>query len=268
MKRLKDKVAIVVGAGQSPGAGLGIGRATTLKFGQEGALVLAIDRELRSVEETAAKVAEEGGTCIAFQADVTEEAALAKAVATARERWGRIDILNYNVGVSLAAGDAVLKDLTEAAFDRVNAINLRGAIMMAKHVLPIMREQRSGVIINVSSIAAIDNTYNLVAYKTSKAGLSAFTQQIAMQNAEYGVRANTILPGVMETPMAMGPRLKDGKTTFEQLSAERDAKVPLRRKMGSPWDVANAAVFLASDEANFITGVALPVDGGALARIG
>lgn len=268
MKRLKDRVAIIVGAGQSPGAGLGIGRATARKFGQEGAFILAIDRDLKSVEETAAKVVEEGGTCVAFQADVTDEAALAKAVAVARERWGRIDIVDYNVGVSLAAGDAALEGLTEVAFDRVNAVNLRGAIMMAKHVLPVMREQRSGAIIHVASIAALVNNYNLVAYKTSKAGLIAFTQQIALQNAEYGVRANTILPGVMETPMAMAPRLKDGTKTFEELAAERDAMVPLRHKMGSPWDIANAAVFLASDEANFITGVALPVDGGALARVG
>lgn len=267
-KRLKERVAIVIGAGQSPGAGLGIGRATTLKLGQEGALVLAVDRELKSAEETAAKVVEEGGVCIAHQADVTDEKAIAGAIAEARRRWGRVDILNYNVGVSLVAGDALLADFTEVAFDRVNAINLRGAIMAVKHVLPVMREQRSGSIVNIASIAAFENTYNLVAYKTSKAGLVAFTQQVAIQNAEYGIRANTILPGVMETPMAMAPRLRDGTRTFEELSAERNAKVPLRRRMGSPWDVANAVVFLASDEADFITGVALPVDGGALARIG
>jgi len=266
--RLKDRVAVVIGAGQSPGQGLGIGRAATLKLAREGARILAVDREIGSVEETAAKVAEEGGTCIAFQADVTDEAALARAISSAHERWGKVDILNYNVGVSLVAGDALLNDFTEAAFDKVHAINLRGAIMATKHVLPIMRAQRSGSIINISSIAAFDTTYNLVAYKTSKAGMLAFTQQVAIQNAEYGIRVNAILPGVMETPMAMGPRLKDGKKSFEELSAERNAKVPLRRRMGSPWDVANAVVFLASDEADFITGVALPVDGGALARIG
>lgn len=266
--RLKDRVAVVIGAGQSPGQGLGIGRAATMKLAREGARVLAVDRELASAEETAAKVMEEGGTCIAFQADVTDEAALGRAIASARERWGTVDILNYNVGVSLVAGDAILNDFTETAFDKVHAINLRGAIMATKHVLPIMRVQRSGSIINISSIAAFDTTYNLVAYKTSKAGLLAFTQQVAIQNAEYGIRVNAILPGVMETPMAMGPRLKDGNKTFEELSAERNAKVPLRRRMGSPWDVANAVAFLASDEADFITGIALPVDGGALARIG
>jgi NAD(P)-dependent dehydrogenase (short-subunit alcohol dehydrogenase family) len=265
--RLRDRVAVVIGAGQSPGEGLGIGRAITLTFAREGARILAVDRNLSSAEETSAMAAEQGGECVAFEADVMQEAMLARAIETAHRRWGRIDILNYNVGVSLAAGDALLGDLTEDAFDRVSAINLRGAIMACKHVLPIMRAQQSGVIINISSIAAIETTYRYVAYKTTKAGMIAFTQQVAIQNAEFGVRANSILPGVMETPMAMAPRLRDG-TARSELEAERNAKVPLRKRMGTAWDVANAALFLASDEANFVTGVALPVDGGALARIG
>jgi NAD(P)-dependent dehydrogenase (short-subunit alcohol dehydrogenase family) len=207
-----------------------------------------------------------GGECKAFEADVTREATLAAMVVLALKLWGRIDILHYNVGVSLAGGDSVLADFTEQAFDNVAAINLRGAIMACKHALPVMRAQRAGVVITVSSISAIEN-YPYVAYKATKAGLIAFTQQIAIQNAEFGVRANVILPGLMDTPMAVDTRARLSGKPRAEVAAARDARVPLRGKMGTAWDVANAALFLASDEANFITGVALPVDGGALVKI-
>jgi NAD(P)-dependent dehydrogenase (short-subunit alcohol dehydrogenase family) len=182
--------------------------------------------------------------------------------------WGRIDILHNNVGVSLAGGDANPLEITEEAFDRVNAINLRGTIMACKHAVPIMRRQGSGAIVNISSVAAWENTYPLVTYKVTKAGMVAFTQQLALQNAPYGIRVNCILPGLMDTPMAVDTRARTGNRSRAEVAAERDAKVPLRGKMGTGWDVANAALFLASDEANFITGVALPVDGGALVKIG
>jgi NAD(P)-dependent dehydrogenase (short-subunit alcohol dehydrogenase family) len=263
--RLKDKIAIVVGAGQSSGEGLGNGRATVLRFAQEGAKVLAVDNKLASAEETVA-MAQPPGECAAFAADVTEETSLAEMVEAARRRWGRIDILHYNVGVSIAGGDAPLAEITEAAFDRITTINLRGAIMACKHVLPLMRAQRSGVIITISSVAAWEN-YPYVAYKASKAGLIAFTQQVAVQNAAYGVRANVILPGLMDTPMAVDTRARASGKSRAEVVAARNARVPLRHKMGTAWDVANAALFLASDEANFITGVALPVDGGALVHI-
>jgi NAD(P)-dependent dehydrogenase (short-subunit alcohol dehydrogenase family) len=266
--RLKDKIAIVVGAGQSAGEGMGNGRATVLRFVREGAKVLAVDNRLASAEETAAMAAQErNGECVALAADVTQEATLAAMAAAARERWGRIDILHYNVGVSIAGGDAAVTEITEEAFDRICAINLRGAVMAAKHVLPVMRAQRSGVIINISSIAAWEQ-YPNVAYKASKAAMIAFTQQLAIQNAEHGVRANVILPGLMDTPMAVDTRARASGKSRAEVAAARDARVPLRHKMGTAWDVANAALFLASDEAGFITGVALPVDGGAMVRIG
>ena len=145
--RLKDKIAIVVGAGQSPGEGLGNGRATVLRFAQEGAKVLAVDNNLSSAEETVAMTRQSGGECVAFEADVAKETTLAAMVEAARRRWGRVDVLHYNVGVSIAGGDAPLDEITEAAFDRIATINLRGAIMACKHVLPLMRAQRSGVII-------------------------------------------------------------------------------------------------------------------------
>jgi NAD(P)-dependent dehydrogenase (short-subunit alcohol dehydrogenase family) len=264
--RLKDKIAIVVGAGQSPGEGLGNGRATVLRFAQEGAKVLAVDNNLASAEETVAMARASGGECAAFAADVADETTLAAMVEDARRRWGRVDILHYNVGVSIAGGDAPLDDITEAAFDRIATINLRGAIMACKHVLPLMRAQRAGVIITISSVAAWEQ-YPNVAYKATKAGMIAFTQQVAIQNAKFGVRANVILPGLMDTPMAVDTRARVSGKSRAEVAASRDARVPLRHKMGTAWDVANAALFLASDEANFITGVALPVDGGALVHI-
>jgi NAD(P)-dependent dehydrogenase (short-subunit alcohol dehydrogenase family) len=266
--RLKDKIAIVVGAGQSPGEGMGNGRATVLRFVREGAKVLAVDNRMASAEETAAMATQErGGECVPLEADVTREPTLAAMVSAARERFGRIDILHYNVGVSIAGGDANVTEITEEAFDRISAINLRGAVMAAKHVLPVMRAQRSGVIINISSIAAWEQ-YPYVAYKATKAAMIAFTQQLAIQNAEHGIRANVILPGLMDTPMAVDTRARVSGKSRAEVAAQRDARVPLRHKMGTAWDVANAALFLASDEAGFITGVALPVDGGSLARIG
>ena len=270
--RLKDKIAIVVGAGQSPGEGMGNGRATVLRFAQEGAKVIAVDNNLASAEETAAMARQDararqaGGECIALEADVTKEASLAMMVEAVRQRFGRIDILHYNVGVSIAGGDAPLADITEAAFDRVATINLRGAIMACKHVLPVMRAQRSGVITMISSVAAWEQYPNVV-YKATKAGMIAFTQQVAIQNAELGIRANVILPGLMDTPMAVDTRARATGKSRAEVAAGRDARVPLRHKMGTAWDVANAALFLASDEAGFITGVALPVDGGALVHI-
>ena len=269
--RLAGKIAVVIGAGQSPGEGIGNGRATVLRFLQEGAQVLAVDRDLAAAEETAALAAKErteGGACVPFQADVTREATLAAAMDEAVRRWGRIDILHNNVGVSVGGGDKPIDELTEEAFDRVSAINLRGTIMACKHVLPIMRKQRAGAIVNISSVAAFENTYPLVTYKVTKAGMVAFTQQLALQNAPYGIRVNCILPGLMDTPMAVDTRARASNRSRAEIAAERDARVPLRGKMGTGWDVANAALFLASDEANFITGVALPVDGGALVKVG
>jgi len=268
--RLKGKIAVIVGAGQSPGEGIGNGRATVLRFIQEGARILAVDRDLASAEATVAlarKEAGEGGECIAFQADVTREATLKAAMAEAHRRWGRIDILHNNVGVSIAGGDATIDDITEEAFDRICAINLRGTIMAVKHVLPIMRAQRAGVIISISSAAA-RAVYPLVGYKATKAAMIAFTEQVAIQNASYGIRANVIVPGLMDTPMAVDTRARTTGKSRAAVAAERDAQVPLRRRMGTGWDVANAALFLASDEAGFITGVTLPVDGGQLIRIG
>ena len=265
--RLANKVAMVVGAGQSPGETLGNGRATALLFAREGAKVLAVDRDIAAAEQTAALIRQVGGEVEAFEADVVSEEALRLAVADCVERWGRLDILHNNVGISVAGGDASPTEITQEAFDRIMSVNLRGIVMACKHALPVMRKQRAGSIVNISSLAAIEN-YPWVAYKASKAAVIAFTRQLAIQNAEYGIRANAILPGLMDTPMAVDTRARAWNRTRAEIAAERDAKVPLRNKQGTAWDVAHAALFLASDEAGFITGVALPVDGGASCRIG
>src|SRR5882757_6355302 len=245
--RLKDRVAIVVGAGQSPGEGIGNGRATALTFAREGAKVLCVDHNFASAQETVDMIKAKGGTAVAFKADVTKNAEIKAMVEDAVARWGRVDILHNNVGVSLSGGDAELLDITEEAFDRCVAINLKSCILAAKHVIPIMR-------------------YPYVAYKATKSAMIAFTEQLAYQNAQYGIRANVILPGLMNTPMAVDTRAREFKKSRAEVEAERDSKVPLRKKMGTGWDVANAALFLASDEASFITGVTLPVDGGASVR--
>jgi NAD(P)-dependent dehydrogenase (short-subunit alcohol dehydrogenase family) len=265
--RLQNRVAIVVGAGQSPGEGIGNGRATAVTFAREGAKVLCVDHNLESAQETVEQITTKGGIAAAFKADVTKGANIKAMVADAHKRWDSVDILHNNVGVSLSGGDAELLDITDEAFDRCVAINLRSCILAAKHVIPIMRRQQRGSIINISSIAAI-TTYPYVAYKATKAAMIAFTEQLAYQNAQYGIRANVILPGLMNTPMAVDTRAREFKKSRAEVEAERDSKVPLRRKMGTGWDVANAALFLASDEANFITGVTLPVDGGASVRRG
>ncbi|AEI82020.1 oxidoreductase (plasmid) [Cupriavidus necator N-1] len=261
-KRLEGKVAVVIGAGQSPGEGVGNGRAAAMRFAREGARVLAVDRRLESAEETAELIRAEGFECVSFAADVTREEDLARAMAEATQKWGSLDVLHNNVGVSIAGGDADLLDITEENFDNVCRINLRGTVFACKHAVAIMRKQGGGAIVNVSSAAAVGK-YPYVAYKAAKAGVVAFTEQLALQNAQYGIRANCVLPGLIATPMAVDTRVREWKQSREQVSTERNAKVPLGRQ-GTGWDVANAALFLASDEANFITGVSMLVDGGRI----
>jgi len=263
--RLENKVAIVVGAGQTPGDTIGNGRATSILFAREGARVVLVDHNLESALETQAMIESEGGACFSFQADVTRDDDCRGFVQAAIEAYGRIDVLHNNVGIG--GGDDEILSLTEAAWDRIMSVNLKGMFLCSRSALPVMREQRAGSIINISSIAAVCST-GIVAYKTSKAGVNALTQQIALENAKYNVRANAIMPGLMNTPMAIEGISKARGVPKEDLIRQRDASVPLGAKMGTAWDVAYAALFLASDEAKFITGVVLPVDGGQSARIG
>ena len=263
--RLEGKVAVVVGAGQTPGETIGNGRATALTFAREGAAVLAVDRRYESAVETAEMIREAGGVCEPFAADITDEAACRAIAAEARKCFGRIDVLHNNVGIG--AGDAGPTSLTEENWHRIMDVNLTGPWLVCKHVLPLMRAQESGVIINISSVAAIAST-PMLAYKVSKAGLNALTEALAAGNARHGIRDNAIMPGLMDTPMAIeGFSASSGKSR-EDVRAGRASQVPLGRAQGSAWDVANCALFLASDEARYITGVVIPVDGGLHVKVG
>jgi len=262
--RVEGKVAIVVGAGQTPGETIGNGRATSILLAREGARVMLVDRRLDSAQETEKLIRDDGGEAFSFEADVTKSdqcQAIAKACV---DQFARIDILHNNVGIG--AGDGNVNNLTEEAWHRIMNVNLTSMLLTCKAVLPVMREQRSGSIVNISSVAAVC-AVPLLAYKVSKAGVNALTQQIAMANASRGVRCNAIMPGLMNTPMAIEAWVSMGADR-EQIVAGRDSQVPLGGKQGTAWDVANAALFLHSDEAKFITGVLLPVDGGQSVKVG
>jgi NAD(P)-dependent dehydrogenase (short-subunit alcohol dehydrogenase family) len=258
-RRVEGKAAIVVGGGQTPGHTVGNGRATAIVLAREGARLCVVDRDLASAQETADMIHGEGGDAWAFAADVTREDEVRRLIAVARERFGRLDILHNNVGASLALGDASATELREEAFDRSLAVNLKATWLTCKHALPALRESH-GSIVNIASMAA-RNAYPLVGYKTTKAAVVALTENLAAHNAQYGVRANSILPGLMNTPMAIESRVAAG-TPREEVIASRDRRVPLGRRMGTGWDVAYAALYLHSDEAGFVTGVSLAVDGG------
>jgi len=255
---LKNKVAIVVGAGQTPGE-------TAIRFAREGARLLLVDIRVDSAEETARMILQEGGDASAFGADIRIEGDCRAIATVCVERYGRIDILHNNVG--RAEGDAGTVELSEENWQELMNLNLKGMFLTCKHVLPVMRKQKHGVIINISSTSSVCSRPTL-AYKTTKAGVNAMTQNLAIENAPYGIRVNAILPGYMDTPMAIERRARERGVDREIIRRERDAQVPLGRKMGTAWDVAAAAAFLASDEARYITGILLPVDGGLSARIG
>jgi NAD(P)-dependent dehydrogenase (short-subunit alcohol dehydrogenase family) len=226
---------------------------------------MLVDRDESSARETQALLAAEGFEAEVVAADAREEADCQRMVEETQRSFGRIDLLHYNVGIG--SGDRELSKLAIESWDLILDVNLRGFYLATKHTLPVMREQESGVILGVSSVAAVAAT-PLMAYKASKAGMNALVQSLAVFNGRYGIRVNAIMPGLMDTPMAIEPQATLRKVSREQVREERDQAVPLRRKMGSAWDVAHAAVFLASDEAAYITGVSLAVDGGLSARVG
>ncbi len=263
--RLKDKTAIVVGAGQTPGSTIGNGRAMALLFAREGADVLCVDRDGARAEETAAMIVQEGGKAAAFAANIVKAGAAEALVAAAQARFGHIDILVNNVGIG--GGDGPAHRLEEAAFDRIMNVNFKGMWLTIKAVIPVMRAQKEGAIVNISSLASIAGG-NQMAYEVSKAAVNRLTTSVAQANASHGIRCNAVLPGLMDTPMAVAGIAAARGESEESVRAARNKLVPLGAKMGSGWDTAYAALFLASDEAQFITGVLLPVDGGMSSRIG
>jgi NAD(P)-dependent dehydrogenase (short-subunit alcohol dehydrogenase family) len=264
--RLAEKVGIVVGAGQSPGETVGTGRAASILFAREGAKLLLVDRDIDSALETASLIGEEGGVAECVAADWTDAGGCAAFAAACVDTWGRIDFLQNNVGIG--RGDGGPLELSEESFDHIMAVNLKGCLLSCQAVVPVMRERGSGSIVNISSIAALAAAVPLTAYKISKAGINALGHSLAADNAAHGVRVNTIMPGLLDTPMAIDAWAAKLNIPRERIRAQRDAMVPLRARMGSGWDVAHASVFLHSDEASFITGAMLPVDGGQLTRVG
>jgi NAD(P)-dependent dehydrogenase (short-subunit alcohol dehydrogenase family) len=265
MERLKDRVALVTGAG-AIGPGWGNGKATAVAFVREGAKVFCTDINPDAASETAEIIRAEGGTAEVMQVDVTQTAQVEAMVSACHEAWGRIDVLHNNVGI-VAPGGAV--EQTEEDWDRVVAVNLKSMFLTCKNVIPIMQEQGGGAIINLSSISALRYMgINYVSYPTTKAAISQFTKVTAAQYGPWNIRVNAILPGFNRTPMVenavveMIQRGTNAEMTVDKYLAWREAKIPLRR-WGDGWDIANAAVFLASDEACYVTGLELVVDGGA-----
>ena len=263
--RLHDKAAVVVGAGQTAGETIGNGRATAILFAREGARVLCVDRNLASAQETVTMIEAEGGKAFAFQADVANEADCAALVAEGFSRLGRLDILHNNVGIG--GGDSSIARLELANWEKILKVNLTGMWLTIKHVLPVMKSQGGGAIVNISSVAAIAPA-NIIAYEVSKAGVNKLTTSTAALNARHMIRCNAIMPGLMDTPMAVQGYSASRGESVETVRAARNARVPLGAKMGEAWDTAYAALFLASDEAKFITGQILAVDGGASVRRG
>lgn len=263
MGSMTGKVAIVTGAG-SVGPGWGNGKATAVLLAREGGSVFALDVVPQAVAETAALITGEGGTCATHICDMLIAAEVEGAVQECVRRFGRVDILVNNVGGS-HPGTPV--DMPEEVWDRQVDYNLKTAFLGCKYVLPVMEAQAAGAIVNVSSVAGMrilaGRTH--VAYTASKAGVIAFSKSVAIAYAKAGIRCNTVVPGLMHTPLVEHRLTRQlGANDAAALIARRDAQVPLGR-MGDAWDVAHAVRFLASDEAKYVTATEIVVDGGLTA---
>lgn len=262
--RLQGKVAVVMGAGCA-GEGWGNGKATAVLFAREGATVVCVDRNLDSAEATAALIAGENGTATALKADVTSADDIDRMARKVLADHGRIDVLQNNVGI--ADPVTATADVTEESWDRVMDVNIKGVFLACRRIMPEIARNGGGAVVNVSSVASIRVIgVPMASYYASKAAVNHFTAAMAIEYARRGVRCNAVLPGLMNTPMIREP-YKDVYDDFEDMVAQRDAMVPTG-KMGDAWDVAHASLFLASDDAGYITGALLPVDGGISVRCG
>ena len=267
MERLKGKTAMVVGAG-SIGPGWGNGKATAVTFAREGAQVFCVDRNGAAAQETVDIITSEGGRAAAFTADASRSEDVEAMVAACLKTFGRIDVLDNNVGIA-EMGSVV--SVPEASWDHVFSVNLKTAYLAMKHVIPVMEKQGGGSIINISSIASIRHLgLSYISYGASKAAMNQMTKTTAVEFAAKHIRVNAILPGLMKTPMvahSAGIAASYANGDVEAMWRARDAQVPMGH-MGDAWDVANAALFLASDESRYVTGLELIVDGGITVKAG
>ncbi len=267
MARLSGKVALVTGAGAMNG-GMGNGKATAIRLAQEGATICALDLHLPAAEDTCEIIRAEGGKAIALSADVTQEDQVKQAVADCLSALGQIDILQNNVGI-LKTGGAM--DSTVEDWDVLVHVNMKAVFLPTKHVLPHFVDRGAGVVTNISSIAGLRYLGTpYIGYNATKGSIISYTRNLAAEMAPHGIRANAILPGFIDTPMARDITVQNSDDPdaidWDALDRQRAARIPLGR-VGTPWDVANAAVFLASDEASYITGTEITVDGGVSCRV-
>ena len=265
MLRLDGKVALVTGAG-SAGPGWGNGKATAVLLARQGAAVLAVDIRAEAVEETLSIIHGEGGNARAHVADVTSSEDVSRMVEACVAAFGQLDILVNNVGGSFPGG---AESMAEADWERQIDLNLRSAFLGCKFALPHLKRRAGSAIVNLSSIAALRMAADRphVAYSAAKYGVIAMSKSIAIENARAGVRCNTVVPGLMHTPLVEARLVRQlGSNSAEQLIAKRNAQVPMGR-MGDAWDVAHAVLFLASDEARHVTGTEMVVDGGLSAAM-
>ena len=261
--RVGGKVAIVTGAG-SVGEGIGNGKAAAIVFAREGARVMLVDLNLDAAGVTKSTIEEESGECFTFQADVSNSGDCKRIADACVEKYGRIDILHNNVGIEIAGG---LEETTEEGWDKTLRVNLKSVFLMCKHVMPYMEAQGTGAIVSISSINAIRTLPALsLAYGVSKAGIISLTREIAVEYAPKGIRVNAILPGMMATPFVTASLTEAYGGDVGDMMDQRDAFCPTG-KQGEGWDVAQLALFLASDDAKYITGAAVVVDGAQTCKM-
>lgn len=261
--RMHGKAIIVTGAG-SIGPGIGNGKAASILYAREGGRVLLVDRDLAAAQETARTIQAEGGQAVAFACDVTSSVECRQMVEACLETFGAVDVLHNNVGIAIPGGAV---ELAEEDWDRIMQVNVKSMFLTCKHVLPHMEGQGRGVIVNIASHNAIRSLpVTAIAYAASKAAVIAMTREVAMQYAAKGIRANAILPGLMDTPMVKAQLAGAYGGDAEEMGRRRAQLCPMG-KQGDAWDTAHAALFLASDEAKYITGTTLTVDGGITARV-
>lgn len=258
-QRLQNKVCLLLGAGSSsPAGGLSNGQSVALTFAREGAQLALVDQHLAAAQQTADMIAQNGGTAIALQGDVSVHSDIRAVVAATIERFGRIDILHNNVGIE---GNGGVMELSEAMWDRVHDVNLKSVFLSCKEVIPLMIAQGRGVVINVSSTASLRwGPAEYIAYHSTKAALNHVTRIMARQYAPQGIRCNVVAPGMIDSPHIRTLYQDQTAQELEATLAARNARCPMGRQ-GTSQEVANAALFLASDEASYVSGVVLPVDG-------